>query len=40
MFRIFVRRTPLTLDKNFFLHLTKKIDVKKMIEEAGGSVEV
>jgi len=32
LFRIFVRRTPLTLDKNFFLHLTKKIDVKKMIE--------
>ena len=32
IFRIFIRRTPLALDKNFFLHINRKIDVQRMIE--------
>ncbi len=32
IFRIFIKRTPLALDKDFFLHINRKIDVKKMIE--------
>jgi len=32
IFRIFIKKTPLALKKNFFLHLNKEIDIKKTKE--------